>query len=44
MAAATGGSWIGDGGQVGQQVGGVGVLVLERVGLGEVSQGGWDRG
>jgi hypothetical protein len=44
VAAATGRSRIGDGGAVGQQVRGVGVLKLARVGLGEVGQGGWDRG
>jgi hypothetical protein len=44
VAAATGRSRVGDGGQVGQQVRGVGVLKLARVGVGEVGQGGWDRG
>jgi translation initiation factor IF-2 len=33
-----------DRGEVGEQVGGVGVLQLERVGGGEVGQGGWHRG
>jgi hypothetical protein len=44
VAAAAGRSRVGDGGQVGQQVRGVGVLKLARVGVGEVGQGGWDRG
>jgi hypothetical protein len=44
VAAATGGSRVGDGGQVGQKVRGVGVLKLDRVGVGEVGEGGWDRG
>jgi hypothetical protein len=42
MAAATTGSRVGDGGQVSQQVTGFGVL--ERVGVGELGEGGWDRG
>jgi hypothetical protein len=41
---ATGSARVGDGGEVGQQVRGVGVLELERVGVGEVGQGGWERG
>jgi hypothetical protein len=44
VAAATAGSWIGDGGEVGQQVRGFGVQELARVGLDKVGQGGWDRG
>ena len=44
VAAATGSSRIGDGGEAGEQLRGVGVGKLERVGLGEVGQGGWDRG
>ena len=44
VAAATGSARVGDGGEVGQQVRGVGVVELERVGVGEVGQGGWDRG
>jgi hypothetical protein len=44
VAAATGGSRVGNGGKVGQQVGGVGVLEFARVGVAEVGQGGWDRG
>jgi len=43
VAAATGRSRVGDGGEVGQQVRGVGVLQLARVGMGEVGEGGWDR-
>jgi hypothetical protein len=43
VAAATGRSRIGDGGEVGQQVRGVGVLERTRVGRGEKGQGGWDR-
>jgi hypothetical protein len=43
VAAATGSSRIGNGGQVGQQVRGVAVLEWGRVGMGEVGQGGWDR-
>jgi hypothetical protein len=44
VAAATDRSRVGDGGQVGEQVRGVGVLKLGRVGVGQVGQGGWDRG
>jgi hypothetical protein len=33
-----------DGGEVGQQVQGVGVLDFARVGMGEGGQGAWDRG
>jgi hypothetical protein len=44
VAAATGGSRVGDGGEVGQQVRGVAVLELTRVAMGEVGQGGWGRG
>jgi hypothetical protein len=44
VAAAAGGSRVGDTGEVGQQARGVGVLELKRVGMGEVGQGGWDRG
>ena len=44
VAAATGSSRIGDGGEVGQQVRGVGVLELVRLGIGEAGKGGWDRG
>jgi hypothetical protein len=36
------GSWVADRGERGQQVGRFGVL--ERLGVGEVGQGGWDRG
>jgi hypothetical protein len=43
MAAATGGSRVGDSGEVGEQVRAVGVLKLDRVGVGEVGQGGWER-
>jgi hypothetical protein len=43
VAAATSRSRVGDGGEVGQQVRGVGVLELARVGMGEVGEGGWDR-
>jgi hypothetical protein len=43
VAAATSSSWVGDGGQVGEQVQSVGVLELAWIGLGEVGQGGWDR-
>jgi hypothetical protein len=43
VAAATGRSRVGDGGEVGQQVRGVGVLELDRVGVGEGGEGGWDR-
>ena len=42
VAAATGGSRIGDGGKVGEQVRGLGLL--EGVGVGELGQGGRDRG
>jgi hypothetical protein len=38
VAAATGRSRVGDGGEVGQQVRGIGVLKLARVGLGEGGQ------
>jgi hypothetical protein len=44
VAAATGTSGVGDGGEVGQQVRGVGVLELGRVGVGELGERGWDRG
>jgi hypothetical protein len=44
VAAPTGSSRVGDSGQVGEQVWGVGVLRLDRVGVGEVDQRGWDRG
>jgi hypothetical protein len=40
-AAARGGR---DRGQAGQQVRGVGVLELARIGLGQLGQRGWDRG
>jgi hypothetical protein len=43
VAATTGRSRVGDGSEVGQQVRGVGVGELARVGLGEVGQGRWDR-
>jgi hypothetical protein len=36
------GSWVADRGGIGQQVGRFGVL--ERLGVGEVGEGGWDRG
>jgi hypothetical protein len=42
VAPATGRSRVGDAGEVGQQV--RGFTVLEGVGVGEVGQGGWDRG
>jgi hypothetical protein len=42
VAAATGRSRVGDAGQVGQQVRGLGGL--ERVGAGELAQAGWDWG
>jgi hypothetical protein len=44
VAAATGRSRVGDSGEVGEQVRAVGVLEFDRVGVGEVGQGGWDRG
>jgi hypothetical protein len=44
VAAATGRSRVGDGGQVGEQVRGVAVLELTRVGRGEMGQSGRDRG
>jgi hypothetical protein len=44
MAAATGRSRVGDSGEVGQQVRGLGVLEFERVGRSESGEGGWDRG
>jgi hypothetical protein len=44
VAAATGSSRVGDGGKVGQQVWGLGVLELAAVGVDEVGEGGWDRG
>jgi hypothetical protein len=44
VAAATGRSRVGDGGEVGLQLGGVGVLEWGRVNVGEVGQGGGDRG
>jgi hypothetical protein len=42
VAAATGSSRVGDGGQIGEQAWGVGVL--EGLGVGEMGQGGrgWD--
>jgi hypothetical protein len=43
VAAATGSSWVGDDGEVGQQVRGFSVLELAVVGGGEVGQGSWDR-
>jgi hypothetical protein len=42
VAAATGSSRVRDGGQAGKQVWRVGVL--EGLGVGELGQGGWDRG
>jgi hypothetical protein len=42
VAAATGCSRIGDGGEVGEQVRRFGFL--EGVGVGECGEGGWDRG
>jgi hypothetical protein len=42
VAAAAGGSQIGDAGQVGQQV--RGFAVVEGLGVGQLGQGGWDRG
>jgi hypothetical protein len=44
VAAATGRSRVGDAGEVGEQLRGVGVLKLDRVGAGEVGEGGWGRG
>jgi hypothetical protein len=44
VAAATGRSRVGDSGEVGQQVRGLGVLEFERVGRSEVGEGGRDRG
>jgi hypothetical protein len=44
MATATGSSRVRDGGEVGEQVRGVGGLRVDRVGAGEVGEGGWDRG
>jgi hypothetical protein len=44
VAAAMGRSRVGDAGQVGQQVRGVSVLEWGRVVVGEVGQGGGDRG
>jgi hypothetical protein len=44
VAAPTGSSRVGDGGEGAQQVRGVGVLQLARVGVGEAGQGDWDRG
>jgi hypothetical protein len=44
VASAMGGSRVWVGGQVGQQVRGVSVLEWGRVGVGEVGQGGGDRG
>jgi hypothetical protein len=40
VAAPGAGSWVGDGGEVGEQVRGFGFLELARVGLGEVGEGG----
>jgi hypothetical protein len=42
VAAATGSSWVGDGGEVGKQVWTVGIL--EGLGVGELGEGDWDRG
>ena len=44
VAATTGSSRVGDGGKVGQQVWGFGVLELAAVGLDKVGEGGWDQG
>jgi hypothetical protein len=44
VAAATGSSRVGNSSKVGQQVRGVGVLEWGRIGVGEMGQGGWDRG
>jgi hypothetical protein len=44
VAAASGSSRVRDHGQAGQQVQGVGLLELARIGLGELGQRGWDRG
>jgi hypothetical protein len=44
VAAATGRSRVGDAGQVGQQVRGVGVQEFERVGTSQFGEGGQDRG
>ncbi len=43
VAAATRGPGVGDGGQVGQQVRGFGVLELAGIGVGQLGQRGWDR-
>jgi hypothetical protein len=42
VTAATRGAWVGDGGQVGQQVTGLGHL--QRDGIGKLGEGRWDRG
>jgi hypothetical protein len=44
VAAPTGRSRIGNGGEVGQQVRGFSVLELAGTGVGEVGERGWDRG
>jgi hypothetical protein len=44
VAAAGTRPGVGNGGKVGQQVRGFGVLEFARVGMGEVGEGGWDRG
>jgi hypothetical protein len=44
VAAATGSSWVGDAGQIGQQVWGFGVVELAGGGVGELGERGWDRG
>jgi hypothetical protein len=44
MAAATGSSRVGDGGQVGQQVRGFGVLEVTGIGVGVLGERGRDRG
>jgi hypothetical protein len=43
VAAATGRSQVGDGGEVGRQVRGFVVLELAGIGVGELGQRGWDR-
>jgi hypothetical protein len=44
VAAATGSSRVRDGGEVGQQVRGFGVVELAGFGVGELGERGWDRG
>jgi hypothetical protein len=44
VAAATGRPGVGDGGQVGQQMRGFGVLELAEIAVGKLGERGWDRG